>query len=186
MTNTKSASATALAQVPEVVKATDLSERSMSRKLAESSLYDFKPTARALLREIAWMALSGDEFDTFPKDMPQAFKDDRKGWTWMSQWKLGLRVGISESQTHRWIKQFEKDGVITIRYWNADNKSLHAQYKINEEVVDTFQRPSQIQNVERPKRAKRDYKSYKNKGQFKKGSDQRRANMEKFGVEDAE
>lgn len=45
-------------------------------------------------------------------------------------------------------------------------------------MLDAFQRPSQEPDVERPPRSKRDYKDYENNGAFKKGHDNRRANME--------
>jgi hypothetical protein len=157
--------------------AVDLSERSLSRLIAESDLYDYKPTARALLREIAMMAMDGSEYDVYPQDMPDDYIADRKDWCWMSQWRLGLRVGISESQAHRLIKMFEDQSVLSIRYWEADNHVLHAQYKIDRNVLVAHQRPSQTKNVERPKRANRDYKGYENKGAFKKGRDNRRANV---------
>jgi hypothetical protein len=162
-----------------------LSERSLSRLISESDLYDYKPTARALLKEIGMMAMSGDEYDTYPEDMPDEFIANRKDWAWMSQWKFGLRVGISTSQAHRLIKMFEGDGVLSIRYWYSEpGRVLHAQYKINREVLIAHQRPSQTENVERPKRGDRDYTAYNNKGGFKKGYDKRRANMRE-DVEDA-
>jgi hypothetical protein len=46
--------------------AVELNERSLTRLIYESSLYDHKPTSRALLIAIAMMSMSGDEFDTYP------------------------------------------------------------------------------------------------------------------------
>lgn len=75
------------------------------------------------------------------------------------------------------IKRFRKDGVIHYRDWTDDHGTPHAECKINEEMLDAFQRPSQDRGVERKPRSKRDYKAYQNKGAFKKGADNRRANM---------
>ena len=118
-----------------------------------------------------------DEDDNYPEDAPDDFKQDKIGWCWMSQFKLSPRVGKSESQVHRLIKKFKADGVLTIRTWNDDHGTPHDEYKITESVVDAFQRPSQNRGVERPKRSTRNYKEYSNKGSFKKGRDNRRANV---------
>jgi hypothetical protein len=132
------------------------------------------------------MSMSGDEFDTYPADMPDEYIADRKGWCWMSQWRLALRVGISESQVQRLIAQFVKDGVLLPpRYWEAEHHVIHAQYKIDRKVLIANQRPSQTKDVVRPKRSDRDYEAYENKGAFKKGYDERRVNILE-GAEDAE
>jgi hypothetical protein len=159
------------------MKAAGKEEKSLARKIAESSLYDWKPPARFLLTQIAVLSMS-DEDDNYPEDAPDDFKEDKIGWCWMSQYKLSLRVGNSESQTHRLIHKFKTDGVLTIRTWIDDHGTPHDEYKIAESVVDAFQRPNQNRGVERPAHSKRDYKNYNNKGGFKKGHDKRRANMD--------
>jgi hypothetical protein len=132
--------------------AVELSERSLSRLIAESDVYDFKPTARSLLREIAMMTMDGSEYDVYPGDAPPSHKADRKGWCWMSQWRLGLRVGISESQINRLIDMFHEHGVLEKRYWHDSRGALHAEYKLNRDVFISHQRPSQTEDVERPSR----------------------------------
>ena len=127
-------------------------EKGLTRKIAESSLYDWKPTARALLREIAILRM--DEDSNYPNDAPEEYKADKKDWCWMSQFQLGLRIGCDESTVYRWIKQFRKDGVILYRDWHDDNHTHHAEYKIVEKVLDAFQRPSQKPGVQRVKRYK--------------------------------
>jgi len=133
-----------------IQKTVTVSDRSPSRLISESDRYDQKPAARALLIQIALMRM--DEDSKYPEDAPQEFKDDKIGWCWLSQFKLGLRVGISESQVHRWIKQFRKDGAIHYRDWRDDNGTLHAEYKINLDYFIAHQRPSQSRDVERPER----------------------------------
>jgi len=159
------------------MKAAGMEEKSLARKIAESSLYDWNSTARFLLTQIAVLTMD-DEDDNYPDDAPEEFKQDKVGWCWMSQFKLALRIGKSESQVQRLVQKFKKDGVILLRQWRDDNNTLHDEYQIVESLVDAFQRPSQSRDVERPPRSKRDYKAYDNKGGFKKGHDNRRANME--------
>lgn len=147
-----------------VEKGTPLEERSLSRLIAESDLYDFKATARALLTAIALMTMS-DVDDPYPEDAPEAYKGKNKlGWCWLSQWKLGLRVGISESQINRLISMFIDDGVLEPRYWHDEFGVLHAEYKINKKVLMAHQRPSQTKNVKRPKRYSGERQA--NKGSF--------------------
>jgi hypothetical protein len=162
-------------------KAAGIEDRSLARKIAESSLYDWKPTARFLLTQLAALAMP-DEDAAYPEDAPDSCKADKTWWCWMSQFKLGLRVGISESQAHNLLKKLKEDGVILTRTWLDDHNTPHTEYKVVESVVDAFQRPSQNRGVERPKHSKRNYKDYDNTGAFKKGRDPRRANM----VEDDE
>jgi len=136
----------------EIKKAAGIEDRSLARKVVESELYDQKPTARFLLNQIAVMAMDDDS--NYPEDAPEEYQQDKVGWCWLAQYKLGLRVGISESQAHRWIKRFKKDGVILYRDWYDEHGVHHAEYKVVESVVDAHQRPSQDREVERPSRYK--------------------------------
>ncbi len=137
-------------RIKELKKATGIEEKSLARKIAESSLYDWNASARFLLTQIA--VLSMDEDSTYPDDAPEAFKADKEGWCWMSQGKLAIRIGKSLSTVHKLIAQFKKDGVILHREWRDENKTLHGEYKIVEAVIDANQRPSQRADVERPPR----------------------------------
>lgn len=150
MATTKVAPAKAIEAAKEK---NDLSSRSVSRKVCESELYDRVPAARFLLNQIAVMAMS-DEKDNYPEDAPLEYQEDKIGWCWLAQYRLGLRVGLSESQAHRWIQQFREDGVILYRDWYDDHGVHHAEYKVVESVVDAHQRPSQDKDVVRPKRYK--------------------------------
>jgi hypothetical protein len=132
------------------MKAAGKEEKSLARKIAESSLYDWNSTARFLLTQLAVLVM--DEDAKYPDDAPDEFKEDKEGWCWMSQFKLALRIGKSESQVHRLIDQFKKDGVIKLRQWRDDHGTLHDEYQVVESVVDAYQRPSQNRGVERPPR----------------------------------
>jgi Helix-turn-helix domain len=126
-------------------------EKSLARKIAESSLYDWNPTARFLLTQLAVLAM--DEDSSYPEDAPDEYHADKNGWCWMSQAKLALRIGRSESQVQRIIAdKFRPDGVILYRDWRDSNNTLHAEYKVVEKVVDAYQRPSQNADVKRPSR----------------------------------
>jgi hypothetical protein len=145
-----------------IKKAAGIEDRSLARKIAESSLYDWNSTARFLLTQLAVLAM--DEDDNYPEDAPDDFQADKEGWCWMSQFKLALRVGRSESQVQKLLDKFKEDGVILRREWRDDYGTLHSEYKIVESVLDGFQRPSQKRGVERPPRYKK--KRHANKGSF--------------------
>jgi len=138
-------------------------EHSLTRKIAESSLYDGKPAARFLLTQLAVMAMK-DEKASYPEDAPDSFKADKTGWCWMSQFRLGLRIGLKEQHTHRLLNKFYEDGVVLKRDWIDDHGTPHSEYKVVEKVVDAFQRPSQNRGVERAPRYT--VKRHANKGSF--------------------
>jgi hypothetical protein len=163
-------------------------EHSLPRKVVESELFDGKPTARFLLNQLAVMSMKNEDA-SYPKDAPKVYPDgvtkwEKTGWCWLSQHSLALRVGISERQVIRLIHQFKELGVVLTREWIDDHYTPHTEYKVVEEVVDAFQRPSQKRGVKRPTRTSREYKDYDNKGGFKRGYDARRANMVVVGDED--
>jgi hypothetical protein len=119
-----------------------------------------------------------DEDSSYPEDAPDEFKADKEGWCWMSQEKLALKVGRSESQVQRLATQFENDGVILKRKWRDSNMTRHTEYKVLEEVVDAYQRPK---NGSRPPRYSK--KRTANAGSFStdnqpKKNAQKRAVME--------
>jgi hypothetical protein len=145
-----------------LMKAAGKEEKSLARKVAESSLYDGSATARFLLTQLVVLAMDKD--DNYPEDAPDSFKADKEGWCWMSQFRLSLRVGVSESQIHRLLKEFKEDGVTLTRTWIDDHGTPHTEYKVVESVVDAFQRPSQNREVDRPPRYK--VKRAANKGSF--------------------
>jgi hypothetical protein len=117
-------------------------EKTLARKITDSSLYDGHPAARFLLVQLAVLAM--DEDSQYPEDAPEEFKADKEGWCWMGQVGLSLKVGTdSDGRTVRnWITRFREDGVIEYRDWHDENGTLHAEYKVLESVVDAFQRPA--------------------------------------------
>ena len=155
--------------------ATQPVEKGLHRKIVESSLYDGNSTARFLLCEIAIMRMEEDS--NYPDDAPEKFKADKKDWCWLSQGKLALRIGKSESQVQRLITKFREDGVILYREWHDNNMTHHAEYKVVGEVFAAYQRPNQDINQERPKRYKEKRKpnagSFSTKNQPGKSAQQR-------------
>jgi hypothetical protein len=145
-----------------VMKAAGTEGKSLGRKITDSSLYDWNATARFLLSQIAVLRM--DEDSNYPDDAPDDFKEDKVDWCWMAQYKLALKIGKSESQVQRLITRFREDGVIFYRDWIDDHGVIHAEYKINEKLLDAYQRPSQNRDVERPPRYK--VKRGTNKGSF--------------------
>src|SRR5271167_4180001 len=96
-------------KIKAIMKPAGKEEKSLARKVAESSLYDGSATARFLLTQLVVLAMDKD--DKYPEDAPDSFQADKEGWCWMSQFRLSLRVGVSESQIHRLLKEFKEDGV---------------------------------------------------------------------------
>ena len=76
------------------------------------------------------------------------------GWCDMSQWKLALR-GKSESQVHKDIKMFRKDGVVQGRAWTDEdwNPPLDVQDHAGDDCRK-HKRPSQKKGVVHPPRYK--------------------------------
>jgi hypothetical protein len=140
-------------------------ENSLPIQIMESDLYDFNPGARMLLIVLALGTRTNPDA-YIPEDMPDAYREDKcLGFCDMSQWKLALRVGKSESQIQRDIQMFRKDGVVLARGWTDSNEAEHLMYKIVDAVVKEHKRPSQTADVKRPGR----YKSKNpNRGHFSK------------------
>ncbi len=146
-------------QLARLKKSVAKKENSLVIQVMESDWYDHNPGRRFVLLAITY-SLRTNEDAYVPPDCP--YKDDMLGWCDMSQWKIGLRVGKSESQVHRDIKKFREDGVVQSRSWEDDNGVEHAMYRIVPEMIASHQRPSQTKNVVRPPR----YKSRPKKGWF--------------------
>ena len=138
-------------------------DKSLAWKITDSSLYDWNPTARFLLTQLAVLSSERGQ-QLIRKTRRTTSKPTKKGWCWMTQAKLALKVGVHDSTIYRWIKRFREDGVIKYRDWRDDNTTMHAEYKVVESVIDANQRPSQRADVERPPR----YKEGSRKGTAKK------------------
>src|SRR5271156_2857357 len=128
-------------------------KKSLPIRIMESSLYDWSPGTRLILLIIALGQRTNDEA-WVPEDSPWT-AEQMLGWCDQAQWRIALRAGKSESQVHRDIIQFEKDGVLEVERWRDSNNVNHDRYRIVEAVVDENQRPEQKPTVERPNRYKK-------------------------------
>ena len=164
-----------LEKVKKIKKQYTQSVKSLSRKIEESDLYDWNPTARYLLGIIARLQITNEDA-YYPEDAPDDFIETRMGWCWMSQARLGLRLGKDEGRAHKVIQQFKEDKVIEERVWIDDNNIPHAEYQVNEKMVDAHQRPSQDKDVKRPSRYKT--KRGTNRGSFSSTNQPKRVRPE--------
>lgn len=152
----------------------------------ESQLYDQNPGRRMTLLVLALgtrnTATNEDGTKKWvQEDCPWSI-EEMIGWCDFAQWRIALRVGKSEPQVQRDIKQFEQDSVISIRRWTDDNGTNHDMYQLNIPVLQKNQRPEQTKNVERPKR----YKTPNpNRGWFSKTNQPKQATPEDFRAETA-
>ncbi|MGA9882140.1 MAG: hypothetical protein WBQ34_00315 [Candidatus Acidiferrales bacterium] len=143
-----------LAKAREIRKALAKKEGSLPIQLMESDLYDWNPGARMTLMVIALGSRTNPDAYV-PEDMPDDYKAAILGWCDMSQWRIALRAGKSESQVHRDIMMFETDGVIEVRRWQDSNNADHDMYRVNGDVLKERKRPKQKPDVERPARYKK-------------------------------
>ena len=127
-------------------------KKSLPIRIMESSLYDWSPGTRLTLLIIALGQRTNDEA-WVPEDSPWT-AGQMLGWCDQAQWRIALRGGKSESQVHRDIIRFEKDGVLEVERWRDSNNVNHDRYRIVEAVVDGNQRPEQKPTVGRPNRYK--------------------------------
>jgi hypothetical protein len=153
---------------------------SLPIQLMESDLYDWNPGARYLLMIIA-LGLRTNENAYIPDDMPDEYKADKcLGWCDMSQGRLAVRCGKSESQVQKDIAMFRKDGVVQARCWIDSNKAQHLMYRIVGDVVKDHKRPSQDAND--PLRPRRYKTPNSNRGHFSKQNQPVRAMAVAAGV----
>ena len=137
---------------PELFEKND-EDKSLGWRITDSDWYDWNSSARFLLTQIHVLGMKSED-SNYPNDAPPEYKADKIGWCWLSQARLGLKIGKSESQVQRLITMFRKDEVIFYRSWHDENMTLHSEYKINEAMIDAHQRPSQKPDVKRPPRTK--------------------------------
>lgn len=165
----------------EELKALRKKKKTLPRLVLESELYDWNPGARMTLLVVALGTRSNPEA-WIQEDCPLT-AEEAIGWCDMSQWRIALRVGKSESQVHRDIMVFVEDGVITLKQWADDNNVLHDMYQINIPVLLEKQRPEQKKDVVRPSRYSEKRKP--NKGSFSAGHQPEKATPEDFHAEAA-
>jgi hypothetical protein len=145
-----------------IKKALGKGENSMPIQIVQSEIADWNPTGRMFLLVLALGTRTNPEA-YLPEDCPYT-KAECLGWCDMSQWRLALRVGCSESQINRMVARFEKEGVIRVRHWTDDNNTQHCMYQLIDEMVKFKQRPSQKPDTKRPSRYS--VKRGANKGSF--------------------
>lgn len=140
--------------------------KSVPMLIQESDLWDWNPTKRLLLLVIALGTRKEKEdySDTFiQKDCPLT-AEEAVGWCDMAQWRLALRVGITEDYVSELINEFEKvDQVLRVKRWEDDNGTKHNMYQVIADVVREHQR-EQKKGVERAPYYK--VKRGTNKGSF--------------------
>jgi hypothetical protein len=142
----------AFAKALAIKKALAQKEGSLPIQIMESDLYDHNPGARMVLMVIALGTRTNPEAHV-PEDSPYT-PEQYLGWCDQAQWRIGLRAGKSESQVHKDIMMFERDGVIRVRRWQDSNNTDHDMYQINKDVVRDHKRTAQRADVERPSRYK--------------------------------
>jgi len=158
-------------------KAAGISDKSLTILIQESDLYDWDPSARLLLLVLHLgtrrNSTNADGEDKWvQEDCPWSAKD-MVGWCDMAQWRLALRVGISEDRIQKILARFEKDKVIRIETWDDSNYAHHNRYQIIEATIRANQRPQQKRDVPRKSRYKT--KRGANKGSFSSSNQPKRS-----------
>ena len=141
-------------------------KKSLPILIMESELWDWNPAKRMLLMAIALGTRKEKEDYTgtfLQEDCPKTV-EDMVGWCDMAQWRLALRVGISEDYVQKLLGEFEEEGVLIIDRWTDDNGTNHDMYQVVVDVVKENQRPEQKRHVKRPPYYK--VKRGANKGSF--------------------
>jgi hypothetical protein len=138
----------------KLIAAAKKKKRSLPIQIMESDWYDYNAGARLVLLIIALGQRSNPDARV-PDDMPENMKADMLGWCDMTQARIALRAGKSESQVHKDIQMFRKDGVVQARGWEDENHIDHLMYRIVPEVIREHKRPSQTSDAGRPSRYKK-------------------------------
>jgi hypothetical protein len=108
-------------------------------RIGMSTLYDWHPAARAILKEIAFMTVKGE--GDLMKPSAECRKDiPYDGWCWASEKTLALRVGCDDRTIRRTIARLKKDTIIHVRTWRDKFGRPHNEYEILEAVVDAARR----------------------------------------------
>ena len=112
-------------------------------RIGTSTLYDWEPAVRAVLKEIAFMTVQGE--GDLMKPTAECRKDiPYDGWCWASEKYLAERVGCSERWVREAVRRFGKDGLMQFRGWRDKFGHLHQEYHILEETVDAAQRDKEL------------------------------------------
>jgi hypothetical protein len=147
----------------------------------ESSLYDLKPTMRAVLVLLARSRVQGDGPNARPnhpsrKALPQG---EYENWCWFNQKTIADRVGCVDRYVRDCIKRFVADDVVEVREWRDDLGHAHLEYKVNIQTVKLHQRK------EGEPRAKRySAKRKPNDGSFSTANQPSHRNSQPLGSDD--
>jgi len=177
MSNKPTIPETKAERLARLKKAAGISDKSLTILIQESDLYDWDPSARLLLLALHLgtrrNSTNADGEDKWvQEDCPWSAKD-MVGWCDMAQWRLALRVGISEDRIQKILARFEKDKVIRIETWDDSNYAHHNRYQIIEATIRANQRPQQKRDVPRKSRYKT--KRGANKGSFSSSNQPKRS-----------
>jgi hypothetical protein len=108
-------------------------------RIGMSTLYDWEPAVRAVLKEIAFMTVQGE--GDLMKPSAECRKDiPYDGWCWASEKTLAMRVGCSERWVREALRRFGKDTIMHFRQWRDKFGRPHNEYHILEATVDAAQR----------------------------------------------
>src|SRR5437667_5283629 len=87
-------------------------KKSVPILIMESQLWDWNPTKRMLLLVLALGTRTNAE--AWVQDDCPKTSEEMLGWCDMAQWRLALRVGVTEDYVQHLLKEFEEKGVIII------------------------------------------------------------------------
>jgi len=122
-------------------------ELSLYIRIAESAIYPWKPTLKAVLKEIAYLRVSREKNRPFGRDP----KIPYVGWCWASERTLAERCGCSERTIRRAVSQLKEDGVILIRIRRDSHGHLHNEYFIIEKIIKKYELEAEQPEYKRPK-----------------------------------
>src|ERR1700752_4316249 len=121
MSNKPTTPETKAERLARLKKAAGISDKSLTILIQESDLYDWDSSARLLLLVLhvgtRRKATNADGEEKWVQEDCPWSAEDMVGWCDMAQWRLALRVGISEDRIQKILARFEKDKVIRIETW---------------------------------------------------------------------
>ena len=107
-------------------------------RIAQSTIYPWKPTLKAVLKEIAYLRVQGETLMFRPYERRDP-KIPYSGWCYASEEYLARRCSCSSKTIQRAVRQLKEDGVIHIRTWRDKRGRPHNEYFIIEETIKKFE-----------------------------------------------
>jgi hypothetical protein len=168
MSNKPTTPETKAERLARLKKAAGISDKSLTIMIQESDLYDWDSSARLLLLVLhlgtRGKATNADGEEKWVQEDCPWSAEDMVGWCDMAQWRLALRVGISEDRIQKILARFENDKVIRMETWDDSNCAHHNRYQIIEATIRANQRPEQKRDV--PRKPRYNVKRGANAGSF--------------------